>query len=136
MFFMRKQKKIPLRRVLVVDDVDFNIEFEENIIKALAREKKMDIFVDTANSVQGAKERISNNEPYDAMVIDMNLADGSGAEIAKVAYEKSQDTRLAALTIYPSKYEDQQGYFDLFLRKPIMPHDYKQHFTFLLQLEN
>jgi CheY-like chemotaxis protein len=123
------------KRVLIIDDVDFNIEFEEKIIQTLAEEEKLEITVDTAHTVQGAKEKILQNRPYDAMVIDMNLPDGSGVEIAHAAYEKSDETRLAALTIYPSKYEDQRPFFDIFLRKPIIPSDYKQNFGYLLRLD-
>jgi len=135
MFFFNKKSELLLKRVLIVDDVDFNIEFEEEVIKSLTKDGELEISVDIANTVQSAREKIIANEPYDAMVIDMNLPDGSGTEIAKIAYEKSPDTRLAALTIYPSKYENQQPFFDIFLRKPIMPSDYKRNFKYLLQLD-
>jgi len=122
------------KKVLIVDDVDYNIEFEAKIIRALATEESVEISIDTAYSVEDAKQKIDSNVPYDAMVIDMNLPDGSGAEIALAAYEKSEETRLAALTIYPSKYVDQSPFFDIFLRKPIMPNDYKRNFGYLLRL--
>ncbi len=122
------------KRVLIVDDVDFNIEFEEKVIQALMDELKIEIEIDTAYTVKEALNKISENARYDAMVVDMNLPDGSGVEIAKAALAKSEETRIAALTIYPSKYEDQHAFFDLFLRKPIMPSSYKNNFARLLRL--
>ena len=122
------------KRILIVDDVEFNIEFEEKAIKSFAEEVGINIEVHTACSVQDALRTIDENDRYDAMVIDLNLPDGSGVDIAKAALKKSEETRLAALTIYPSKYEDQRAFFDLFLRKPIMPHAYKENFAHLLRI--
>jgi len=123
------------KRILIVDDVEFNIEFEGKVIKSLMDELGIDIQIDTAYTVEEALSNIAENERYDAMVIDMNLPDGSGVDIAKAALKKSEKTRIAALTIYPSKYEDQRAFFDLFLKKPIMPEVYKQNFGRLLRLE-
>ncbi len=122
------------KRVLIVDDVEFNIEFEEKVIRSLMDEVEIDIQIDTAYTVKDALHNIANNDRYDAMVIDMNLPDGSGVDIAKAALKKSEETRIAALTIYPSKYEEQSCFFDIFLRKPIMPEEYKQNFGRLLRL--
>ena len=122
------------KRILIVDDVEFNIEFEDKVIKSLCKEKGINIEIDTAFTVEEALDKIAENDPYDAMVIDMNLPDGSGVEIAKVSRKKSEVTRLAALTIYPSKYENEMAFFDLFLRKPIMPMTYKENFSHLLYL--
>jgi len=122
------------KRVLIVDDVDFNIEFEEKVIRSLMDELNVDIEIDTAYTVDEALSKIAENDRYDAMVVDMNLPDGSGVDIAKAALKKSEETRIAALTIYPSKYEDQRAFFDLFLRKPIMPATYKENFARLLRL--
>jgi hypothetical protein len=36
------------KRVLIVDDVEFNIEFEEKVIRSLMDELKIDIEIDTA----------------------------------------------------------------------------------------
>lgn len=113
------------KRILIVDDVEFNIEFEEKVIKSLSDELNIDIKIDTALNLGDALEKIALNEYYDAMVIDMNLPDGCGTRIAKAAHAKSQKTRIAALTIYPSQYEKDRGFFDLFLKKPIMPDSYK-----------
>ncbi len=122
------------KRVLIVDDVEFNIEFENKVIRSLMDEAGIDIQIDVAYTVHEALDQISKNDRYDAMVIDMNLPDGSGVDIAKAALKKSEETRIAALTIYPSKYEDQQAFFDIFLRKPIMPESYKENFARLLRI--
>ncbi len=121
------------KRILIVDDVEFNIEFAKKMIKSLMDEVGVTIQIDTANAVEEALNLITENDRYDAMVIDMNLPDGSGVDIAKAALKKSEETRIAALTIYPSKYEDERCFFDMFLRKPIMPEDFKQNFGRLLR---
>jgi len=122
------------KHILIVDDVNFNIEFETKLIKNLMVGYKISVKIDEANSVAEAIKMIDENKPYDAMIIDMNLPDGSGVDIAKKAREKSDATRLAALTIYPNEYEAERPYFDLFLKKPIMMDAFNQNFLRLLQL--
>ncbi len=122
------------KRILIVDDVNFNIDFESKLISNLAVSLKIPIKVEEAHSVEEAKIMIDENEPYDAMIIDMNLPDGSGVEIAKYARERNRKIRLAALTIYPNEYEDQRAHFDLFMKKPIMMESFKQNLIRLLQL--
>ena len=122
------------RKVLIVDDFEYNLEFEEKVIRSLMKEKAVTITVDIALNVNEALKKINENDIYDAMVIDMNLPDGSGIDIAKAALGKSQKTKLAALTLYPSDYEEHHSLFDQFLRKPIMPMDYKKNFRDLLDL--
>jgi len=122
------------KRILIVDDVNFNIEFETKLIKNLMVGYKKTIHIDEAHSVEEALKMIDRNESYDAMIIDMNLPDGSGVDIAKAAREKNRETRLAALTIYPNEYEAERVYFDLFLKKPIMMDAFRQNFVRLLRL--
>jgi len=123
-----------MKKILIVDDVDFNVEFETKLIHSLMAEYKMDVQIDTADSVEAAVKKIEENEPYDAMIIDMNLPDGTGVEIAKKAHKKNSKTRLAALTIYPNEYESDSSSFDLFLKKPIMLDSFKSSFIRLLQI--
>jgi CheY-like chemotaxis protein len=122
------------KRILIVDDVNFNIEFESKLIENMMEEFKMKVQIDEAHTIEDALRMIDTNETYDAMIIDMNLPDGSGVEIAKKAREHASKTRLAALTIYPNEYENERGFFDLFMKKPIMVESFKQNFVRLLQL--
>jgi CheY-like chemotaxis protein len=121
------------KRILIVDDIDFIVEFEEKVIDSLSKDLSVKILVDKANNVQDALSKIEQHH-YDAMVIDINLPDGSGLEIAKSAQEKSKDTRIAAMTIYPQDYEENNTYFDAFFKKPILPTSYKQYVRKLLHL--
>ena len=121
------------KRMLIVDDIDFIVEFEGKVIDALAKELNIKIKVDVANTVSEALEKIGAND-YDAMVVDMNLPDGSGVDIAKSALEKNGDIRIAALTIYPNKYEEHRAYFDAFFKKPILPTSYKENLRHLLHV--
>ena len=121
------------KRILIEDDIDFIIEFEEKVIDSLSKDISMKILVDKANNVKDALANIEKYH-YDAMVIDINLPDGSGIDIAKSAQEKSKDTRIAALSIYPQDYEENNTYFDAFFKKPILPTSYKQHVRKLLHV--
>ncbi|MEN8146610.1 MAG: response regulator [Campylobacterota bacterium] len=121
------------KRMLIVDDIDFIVEFEGKVIDALAKELNIKITVDVANTVSEALEKIVAHD-YDAMVVDMNLPDGSGVDIAKSALAKNEEIRIAALTIYPNKYEEHRAYFDAFFKKPILPTSYKENLRHLLHV--
>ena len=121
------------KKVLIVDDIDFNIEFESKLIENIAEEKCIDIEIDTACNVSDAIKLITDNI-YDAIIVDMHLPDGKGIDIAKKARDKQATTKIAALTIYPSEYEEDKEYFDLFLKKPIMIDSYKDNFIRLLDI--
>jgi CheY-like chemotaxis protein len=122
------------KTILIVDDVEFNLDFEEKLIHSFMVELKIPVEVKRAKNVAEAKSAIDEHEPYDAIIIDMNLPDGSGVEVAKAAREKSEKTRLAALTIYPDQYEKERPYFDLFMKKPIMLDSFHQNFLRLLKI--
>ena len=122
-----------MRKILLVDDIDFNLEFEIKLIKNMMNEKNFELEIDTADDVASSIALIDKNS-YDAIVVDMNLPDGTGLDIAKVARGKNPNTKIAALTIYPSQYEDQKEHFDMFLKKPIMLDSYKDNFVKLLQI--
>ena len=121
------------KKLLIVDDIDFNLEFEKKVIISLMDELKIDVKIDMAQTVKEAIDKIHSNI-YDTIITDMNLPDGSGVFIAKAARDKDRNIRIAALTIYPSIYEKERSYFDLFLRKPIMPDFYKKNLIRLMRL--
>jgi CheY-like chemotaxis protein len=123
------------KRILIVDDVQFNLDYANEIIESMNQKYGTNILVDSAQSVKEARDKIITYERYDAMIVDMNLSDGTGTDVAKAALKKSEETRIAALTIYPSKYEDDRCFFDLFLKKPLSPSEYREGLKRLLYLD-
>jgi len=123
------------KRVLIVDDFKYNLEFEEKVIGLMVEEYNIAIDVESAMSVAEAKQKIAENPPYDIVIVDISFPNGSGVEIAKEAALKNEMTKIAALTLYPEVYEQASDLFDMLLRKPIMPSTYKKKFGKLLYLE-
>ena len=120
------------KRVLLVDDINFILEFEQKVIESLEQELKYPIRIDKANTIAEAKECLAGHR-YDVAIVDMNLPDGSGSEIAKLIAESGAETRVAALTIYPEKFEEERGVFDAYFKKPILPSVYKENLRILLR---
>ncbi|MEN8146961.1 MAG: response regulator [Campylobacterota bacterium] len=119
------------KRVLIVDDIDLILDFEEKVIESVKSDIGLSIVIDKANTVTEAKGLIDNHD-YDLIISDMNLPDGTGTEIAKYGAHKNSETRLAALTIYPQKYEMERAYFDAYFKKPILPSVFKDSLRLLL----
>jgi len=119
------------KRILIIDDVEFILDFEEKAIESVENDLGLSLLVDKASTVSEAKELI-DKEVYDLIICDMNLPDGTGTEIAKYAAELNKSTRIAALTIYPQRYELERAYFDAFFKKPILPSVFKENLRLLL----
>jgi len=120
------------KSVLLVDDIAFILEFEEKVIESLEKELGIPIHIDKANSVGEARQLLERND-YDVAIVDMNLPDGSGSDIARMIQEQGKGTRVAALTIYPERFEEEKGSFDAYFKKPILPTVYKENLRLLLQ---
>ncbi len=121
------------KKILIVDDINFIVDFEKTVIESLSKELNITIEIDIANTATDAIKFINENR-YDALILDMNLPDGSGVDIAKIALDKDEHVRIAALTIYPNKYIEYRAYFSMFLKKPIMPKDFKESVCQLLRI--
>ena len=128
---MYKKGYIMSKRILIVDDVDLILAFEENVIQSVEGDIGFSIIVDKANTVTEAIGLIDLHD-YDLIISDMNLPDGTGTEIAKYSASKNSNTRLAALTIYPQRYELERAYFDAYFKKPILPSVFKDRLRLLL----
>jgi CheY-like chemotaxis protein len=128
---IKKEPEIMTKRILLVDDVEFILEFEEKVIQSVKKEVDFSIIIDKAGNI-GDAIRLIDAHDYDLIITDMNLPDGTGTEISKNVIEKDKKSRIAALTIYPNRYENERAYFDAFLKKPIMPSVFKENFRLLL----
>jgi len=119
------------KRILIVDDVEFILDFEEKAIQSVKNDLGLSIVVDKASTVSDAKAHL-DTQTYDLIICDMNLPDGTGTEVAKYASSINEKTRIAALTIYPQRYENERAYFDAFFKKPILPSVFKENLRLLL----
>lgn len=121
------------KSMLIVDDVEFTLEFEKMVILSLEKELGIEIRVDTAGTVQEALQKLAATA-YDALIVDMNLPDGSGTQIALEGLTLQPSLQIAALTVYPQHYEQHKTLFKAFFLKPILPATYKENVKWLLEL--
>jgi CheY-like chemotaxis protein len=119
------------KRVLLVDDIAFILEFEQKVIESLEQEMRTPIQIDKASSVAEAQTLLERNR-YDVAIVDMHLPDGSGSDVARLIRDRGMETRVAALTIYPERFEEERESFDAYFKKPILPTVYKENLRLLL----
>lgn len=122
------------KHLLFVDDVEYTLQMEREILKKVEKELDIEMHVECASTVAEAAALIDKYD-FDVIICDMNLPDGTGTEIAKKAEAKGIGTSVVALTIYPHLYEQDRAYFDAFLKKPILPSHFKEDLKVLLSLE-
>ena len=77
------------RRVLIVDDHDFNLKLLERLLQLEGRE------VRAAGSLAAAEKALAEEEPA-MIVLDLNLPDGSGLELTR---RLKSEPRTAAIPI-------------------------------------
>jgi len=121
-----------IKKILLVDDINFIVKFQEEILSSLSKELQLPFQIHTANDVQEALAYIEQNT-YDIMVVDMSLPDGQGLDIAQKAKAKNSHIAIAILTLFEEK-EEMKKYAKILLKKPITPTLYKKAITSLLGL--
>jgi len=123
-----------MKRILIVDDLDFIVRFQKEVIKDLNDELDIEIVVDTASNYDEAISKIDDFD-YDALMSDVSLNDDkSGIDIAKYIKDKNPKIKTATLSIF--NFDDNRvgDYFDMLLKKPISPTQYKKNLKFLLDI--
>jgi len=123
-----------VKRLLIVDDLDFIVRFQKEVISDLNEELSMEIIVDSATNYDEAISKIDEFD-YDALISDVSLDnDSSGIDIAKYIKEKNPKIKTATLSIF--NFDDNRvgDYFDMLLRKPISPTQYKTNLKVLLDI--
>ena len=122
------------KRVLIVDDVEFSRVFEKSLIESIGKEKGIDFIIESAENIAEAIDKIKKNGgKIDYFIIDMNLPDGSGVEIAEFAKKYNPQAKILAITVYPSRYRKYKKIFDLYLPKPLKVDTYREKLSALLQ---
>lgn len=122
------------KNILVVDDVEFNREFDKTLIEKVAHENGIDVDVHTAESVSNAIDILQKRDfKFDCIIVDLNLPDGSGVDIAKAVREHNIDAKIAGITIYPSRYRQYKKFFDYYIPKPIQAEIYRKKLSEFLK---
>jgi len=123
-----------LQKILLCDDIDFVLELEKELFLEIQKEIGVSLEIETASNVSEAIFWLENTI-YDLLITDMNLPDGTGADIAKIAAKKSfGKTKLVALTSMPIAFEDTKELFDEYITKPTLPKNIKKHLLTLVDL--
>ncbi|ODC04894.1 hypothetical protein BFW38_16520 [Terasakiispira papahanaumokuakeensis] len=115
----------PSLKVLVIDDVDINLEVAHNLLSRIG------LNCDTESSPKDALSRLEEAH-YDAILIDLHMAELSGFELAKTLRKTAgpnQDTLLIALTASATEQDQARAQavgMNAYLTKPLMPDAIKQ----------
>jgi PAS domain S-box-containing protein len=103
------------RKVLLVEDHDDSREFMQALLESDGHR------VDTSTGIQQAKDMLGTaTPPYEVLVTDIGLADGSGWDLIAFARERWPSMRIGVVTGWePRAGTAADGVGDFILRKPV-----------------
>jgi PAS domain S-box-containing protein len=101
------------RRILLVEDHTDSREFMQALLESDGHH------VEAVRNVEEARERIRDDSiPYDVLVTDIGLPDGSGWDLVAFARERRPALRIGVVTGWEPRNEQDPG-CDFTLRKPV-----------------
>ncbi|HEX8554881.1 MAG TPA: response regulator [Sphingomonas sp.] len=112
MIFARKKRQII--RLLIVEDEPLVAFDNEHFLADAAYQ-----IVATVDSVADAVESITSGDDIDLVLVDVNLVDGSGVDVARAARERG----LPVLFVAGACPDDAHVYSDGWLAKPYAQRD-------------
>ncbi|MDW3645595.1 MAG: response regulator [Bacteroidia bacterium] len=109
--------KLAAKRVLIVDDNETN----RLILLQYAKGWKMD--VELCEGGNEALEKIANEDPFDIAILDMQMPEMDGIQLAQNLrkLEKGKDLPLIMLTSLGNQVDKKSSEFEALLNKPIKP---------------
>ena len=114
-----KKEEIGMR-IAVCDDEKYILEEVRSFIKSIQKDKDIEIAMYFFQDASDLKLEIENEEQYDLVLLDIEIGDVNGIELAKKIKSKQPTTMIAFITGY-SKYVWEV--FDVqpcgFIRKPL-----------------
>jgi two-component system response regulator PilR (NtrC family) len=107
-------------RILVCDD---EASLREMLQILLRREGYR---VDAVDGVRAAREQLGSADPYDAVITDLVMPDGTGMEVLEAVRTRSKDTQVLMITAYATTEEAveamRMGAYD-YVQKPFKNHE-------------
>ena len=108
------------KRILVCDD---EASLREMLQILLRREGYQ---VDTVDGLHAAKGALESSEPYDAVVTDLVMPDGTGMDVLNAVVEREPQTQVLMITAYATTEEAveamRRGAYD-YVQKPFKNHE-------------
>ena len=117
------QAVIP-KHILVVEDHDDGREFLRRILHADGHQ------VDAVGTCAEAREKLASSAktPYDLMLTDVGLSDGSGWDLVRYVRRKAPDVRVGVITGWaPIADADASHGAEFVLRKPLRAAELQAH---------
>ena len=107
-------------RILVVDDEASLREMLQILLK------RQGYKVETADGVSAARRKITQNAPYDAVITDLLMPDGTGMEVLQAVEERASETQTLMITAHATTEQAVQamrkGAYD-YVQKPFRNHE-------------
>ncbi|MEM8607209.1 MAG: sigma-54 dependent transcriptional regulator [Myxococcota bacterium] len=107
-------------RILVCDDEPGLREMLEILLRREGHE------VDSVDGVHAAREQLGSADPYDAVITDLAMPDGSGMEVLDAVRARASDTQILMITAYATTEQAveamRKGAYD-YVQKPFKNHE-------------
>jgi CheY-like chemotaxis protein len=113
-------------RVLVVEDEPVNLALLRAVLERSSVERLRDSQIVEAATLADARQHLAAGQPFDLVILDVRLPDGSGLTLAReLAGERStpgQRVVVMSASVLPAEREAALGTgCDAFLAKPFVP---------------